>query len=450
MSLLLRDVEVDGRRTSVRVDGSRVSEVGPDLEVRDGAIVEGHGGALLPGLHDHHVHLLATAADRASVDCSTPAGLAALATAPGTGWVRGVRYHESVSGTLDRSRLDQLVSHRPVRVQHRSGALWMLNSRALDLAAPALDGSADVERDEHGRPTGRLWRFDDRLRRVLPHDPPDLDALAATLTALGITGVTDATPALAPEAVDLIHRHITPAADVTLLGATGPLPTRLSAGPAKILVRDHDLPSFDDLRRSIAAHHDTGRAVAVHCVTRESLLLTLAVLDEVGVVAGDRIEHAAVVPPGTAGRMAALGLAVVTQPGFLRVRGDDYLRDVDPDDVPHLYPYEGLRRAGVRVTSSSDAPYGDLDPWRGIADAVARVSGSGRVIGDGERVPAATALAGYLSPAHDPGGMPRRVAVGVPADLCLLDQPLDKALQAPSRDRVRAVVRRGEVQFRSS
>ena len=64
-------------------------------------------------------------------------GLAALlreadaSLAPGQ-WVRAVGYHDTVAGTLDRYTLDALVPHRPVRVQHRSGAEWILNTAAID------------------------------------------------------------------------------------------------------------------------------------------------------------------------------------------------------------------------------------------------------------------------------------------------------------------------------
>ncbi len=51
---------------------------------------------------------------------------------------------------------------------------------------------------------------------------------------------------------------------------------------------------------------------------------------------------------------------MVTQPGFIAVRGDDYYRDVDPDDLAHLYPFASLVAAGIRVHASSDAPFG---PW---------------------------------------------------------------------------------------
>src|SRR6185436_18011267 len=102
-------------------------------------VIDAAGGALLPGLHDHHVHLLAMAAARASIDVGPPAVTSptgfddALRTAAGDGWVRAVGYHESIAGPLDRRRLDALLPHRPARVQHRSGQLWVLNGAALDL-----------------------------------------------------------------------------------------------------------------------------------------------------------------------------------------------------------------------------------------------------------------------------------------------------------------------------
>ncbi|MDP3891846.1 amidohydrolase family protein [Nocardioides sp.] len=424
-------------------------------------VIEGGGGALIPGLHDHHVHLLSAAAALTSTECGPPRvrDLAELATAlqeaaGSRDWVRGVDYHESVAGPLDRYVLDSLVADRPVRVQHRSGALWILNSRALDLVAGVLDDSGDVEREESGTPTGRLWRFDARLRQVVASTPPDLAALGRRLTTYGITGVTDATPD-----VDDIGLTVIAAAcrsgdlpvHVTHLGVrTGTATDRISSGPRKLLLRDHDLPTYDDLQSTIEQEHDAGRPVAVHCVTRESLLLTLAVLEDVGCLPGDRIEHASIVPHGVAQEMARLGVRVVTQPGFLHDRGDDYLRELAPEDRGLLYPFESLRQAGVRVTASSDAPFGELDPWATIRAAVERRTAGGQVIGPSECVSPMTALDGYLGSPLDPGGPPRRVTPGSPADLCLLHVPLEIALRNPSSEVVRTVTFGGRALARHS
>jgi predicted amidohydrolase YtcJ len=448
MSLLFRDVEVDGEHVDVRTRGPQVAEVGRRLPRLDEEVVDGVGGALIPGLHDHHVHLMALAAARGSVDCGPgavagPDALGRVLTAPsGAGWVRGVGYHESVAGSLDRLVLDSLVGGRPVRIQHRSGALWILNSLALQHVADALDDSADVERDADGVPTGRLWRYDERLRRALPEREPDLAAVGRLLTSYGITGVTDATPTTTSAAARLIDRAISPHARVTLLadGSGLDLPDRICLGPRKLLLRDHDLPTFEALTADVLDAHSAGRPVAVHCVTRESVLLTLAVLRETGTLRGDRLEHAAVVPRGTEQQIAELGLAVVTQPSFLRLRGDDYLRDVDPDDADCLYPVRRLHGAGVPVAASSDAPFGDLDPWQTMRDARDRTSQGGVVIGPDETVSSARALAGYLSSPDSPGGRPRQVAAGATADLCLLAVPLDQVLRELDAGHVRMVL----------
>ena len=63
--LLIRAAEVEGVRVDVRVAGGRVVALGAGLAGRPGEVViEAAGGALLPGLHDHHLHLLAWAAAR--------------------------------------------------------------------------------------------------------------------------------------------------------------------------------------------------------------------------------------------------------------------------------------------------------------------------------------------------------------------------------------------------
>jgi hypothetical protein len=69
---------------------------------------------------------------------------------------------------------------------------------------------------------------------------------------------------------------------------------------------------------------------------------------------------------------------------------------------------------------SSDAPYGDANPWSGVRAAATR---------DGpERVPETTALGSLLAARDHPAGPARRVQLGAAADLCLLTDALDEAL----------------------
>jgi predicted amidohydrolase YtcJ len=432
--LLLRDAEVDGVRVDVRVRDGLVAAVSPAGTLR-GSAVDCGGGALLPGLVDHHVHLHALAAARRSVDCAAPDLAVALAAAPADehGWVRGTGHP---GDDLDVHALDALHPDRPVRVQHRSGALWVLNSRALAAIGP-LDHPG-VERAADGTPTGRLFRADDWLRARLPGSGlPDLSALGAELAGYGITAVTDATPDLSVAAA----RALTAVPQrVTLLGlpvGAAP-PPGAAVGPLKIVLADSGLPPFDELVARIRAAHAAGRGVAVHSVTRESLVLLLAALDEAGRHPADRVEHAALVPEELV--PALRGLAVVTQPGFLTDRGDLFRREVPAEEHADLYRCRSLLGAGVAVALSSDAPYGPVDPWAVIAAATTRRTPDGAPLGSGEAVDARQALEAYLAPPDDPGGPPRRIAPGTPADLVLLHRPLAPALAAPSAAVVRGTV----------
>ncbi|MEV0475402.1 amidohydrolase family protein [Streptomyces prunicolor] len=453
--LLIRGAEVNGELLDVRIGHGRVVELGWSLPRADRAeeLVEAHGGTLLPGLTDHHIHLFATAADLASASCdpaTTPdrAGLAQVlrrARPDGHGWIRGVRYHESTAGDLDAAGLDELRDDVPVRLQHRSGALWVLNSRAAEAVGLSGGDHPGIERDAGGHPTGRLWRADDWLRARLPRgEPPSLAGLSLLLAGYGITAVTDASPELDNGTVKAISAATASGElrqRVLLLGAplngspgpggtpdSGPGRNRPEAGPWKIVLADSGLPALDDLTEAVAAAHRAGRPVAAHCVTRESLLLFLIALKEAGSLPGDRLEHASLVPADVIPGIRRLGLRVVTQPGFLADRGDDFLRGTPAAEHDELYRCASLRAAGVPLGLSSDAPYGPVDPWAVMRAAVRRRTRSGAVVGPGERLTAAQALDGYLSPGQRPGDAPRRVHVRARADLVLLHTPLGPAL----------------------
>lgn len=464
--LLLRDVEVDGQRTDVALVGDRIAAVGPRLEPGDGdAVLDGGGGALLPGLWDHHIHLMALAAARRSVTVGPPevtdrAGLTAAlrraAAARPEGWVRAVGYHESVAGDLDRDALDALLPGVPVRVQHRSGALWVLSSEALRRLALDDERAEGLERGSDGRLTGRAYGLDrwlgERLAALAPEPPPDLGAVGAELARYGVVGVTDATPVETRADLELLAEAARTGALPQRVVTTGgpPLaavdpPAPLGQGPVKLRLADHALPALEDLAGWIADAHRGGRPVAVHCVTREALVLTLVALDEAGSAPGDRVEHGGVIPPELHGGLRRHRLTVVTQPGFVAERGDRYLVEVAPDDRPHLYPCAGLLDAGIPVGGSTDAPFGHPDPWRAIRAAVARRTRAGEVLGAAERVDPTSALGLFLSPPAEPGGPPRRVEVGAPADLVLLDRPLSEALASPAADAVRATLVAGQV-----
>ncbi|OHV36227.1 amidohydrolase [Parafrankia colletiae] len=509
----------------VRLAGGTVVEIGPPgrrLDRRPGEEeFDAAGGALLPGLHDHHLHLMSLAASMASVFLGPPAvadarefarrlGEAAGAArrSPRGGWVRGIGYHPATAGDLDRWALDALTGDVPTRVQHRGGALWVLNSAALrevGLSPHAGVGvgvgvgvGEGIERTAAGTPTGRLWRLDSWLAARVPRVAVDLGALGRAALAAGVTGFTDATPERRPsdraalaEAVvaGVLPQRLTlmrSSAETELPvrpGTCGPdgawapggaperlrsgWESRLTAGPLKIMLDDTDLPDPDRLAERVRAAHRSGVPVAVHCVTRVQLVVTLAAIEAARPSAGgapatatglsslvpgrpaDRIEHGAVIPPELATLIRAAGLTVVTQPNFVAERGDAYLAEVDPDDIPWLYPCRSLLAAGIAVAAGTDAPFGHPDPWRAVRAAVHRRTPAGTLLGAAERVDGRSALDLFLGHPESPA-RPRRICLGMTADLCLLRVPLDEALANPQAADVAATFIDGTLAYAAS
>jgi len=445
--LLLTGCEIDGvPELDVRVRNGVVAEVAPHLPTDGDDVLAAAGGALLPGLHDHHLHLMAMAAALESILCGPPgvADLAALGSAlrgasraaPAGAWLRGVGYHESVTGALDADVLDALVADNPVRVQHRSGAMWVLNRAAL--RATGL---------EHAAPSGRVFRADRALGERVPPIALDLAEVGRRLAAVGVTGVTDATPDLDSCALDLLTAAVARGdlpQRVLVLGAAH-VPeagrSRLTVGPWKLVLDETD-DGFAPvaIADAIAALHAVGRPVAIHCVSRVEVVVAIDALSRSGSVPGDRLEHASVLPVGLEHRLHELGVAVVTQPNFIAERGEAYAQDVDAEDLEVLYRCQTLLDAGVAVAGGTDAPFGTADPWRAMRAAVERRSDRGRLLGEEEAVTPRAALDLFLSDLSAPGGATRRVRAGVPADVCLLREPLAGALQTLDAAQVRATI----------
>jgi len=341
--------EVGGRPgLDVRVGPGSVEEIAPGLARRAREpVLDAAGGAVIPGLHDHHVHLRAVVAARHSLDVSVapdPAGFDRLVSAAASShtairWLRVTGWDENRAGPLDRARLDPLTGSVPARVQHRSGTMWVLNSAALAAVGAHSAGPAGIERDEDGRPTGRLLRLDRWLRDRLP--PEARESFAAGLAAyaswsarVGVTGFTDATPDRDQADVDdfcalsesgTIRQRLALMAPRRLRvpsALRAPACDRVGLGPQKLILDDATLPSAGDLASQIAGIHRQSSAVAVHCVTAQQLVVCAAAFEQAAAVESasripafaDRVEHASIVPPGYADELARLQIAVVTQP----------------------------------------------------------------------------------------------------------------------------------------
>lgn len=466
--MLIRQAALSGALVDLRVNAV-VEAVAPHLEPRPGeAVLDAHGGELLPGLHDHHIHIYAAAAAATALDCQVGPGnpergrerlAERIAEHPGQGWVRGINYHEQQLGELDRWMLDAMCSNRPLRIQHRSGKVWVCNSLALSLLGFAAGDTIDgLEVDAQGRLTGRLVRGDtvmaQRLRAIGESVDPDVQALSQQLARFGIVGLTDTSASngiASAENFRLLQAQGTLLQHVQVMGND-----ELETGYLKILLDEDRLPPLDHLVQRINGARLKGRNVAFHCVTHLELVFALAGLaDAAPPEQGfDRIEHGAMVNDEMARRLAQMDMPVITQPGFLYAKGDQYLQDLSRSELGDLYRFRGLREQGVQVVASSDAPYGPISPWQVSATAMDRKTTGGAELSPWERVEPEVALSGYLTP---PAQLNQRrafedlkaVRVGSPADLCLLGGRWQDYRQRPEEVAVRATLIGGSVVYDS-
>ena len=428
--LIRRATLLDGSVVDIRVD-TRIDEVAPALEpAEDEQVLDAALGLVIPGLHDHHVHVHSAAAAADSVrvgvgevhDGEDLARVLAAAEVGEDGWIRAVGYHEVVAGALDRHGLDALSPAVPVRIQHRSGILWTLNSAGL-----AAVGLAD-------HPDGRLRSADRSWSDTLKRRDTSVADLSRRLAGYGVTGITDATP-------DLDITDMVLLAEVHRRGGLRQHVHHLA--PGKRILHDEDL-DLGELTGWIGRRHDEDAPVALHCVTAAQLIVSLAALADAGVHPGDRIEHAAVVPDDQLEVLAALGVTVVTQPNFVAERGDQYLADVPADEHHQLWRLASLLEAGVPVALSTDMPFGDGDPWAVLRAAVHRRTPSGAVLGEREQVSARVALDLFLGGAIEPTRA-RTVAPGQPGDLCVLTAAPEDVLRDLDAKLVAATVIDGQV-----
>src|SRR5579875_685203 len=323
---------------------------------------------------DHHVHLLATAAARLSVDVSaaqTIAEVCALLAPRGTGWLRGWGYDESLleeGRHPTRDDLDRANPRQPVVLHHRTGHAAVLNSAAL----------AEVGEEDH--PDGVLFDRHDVLGRV-PRVPADaLEAAAAEVSREwarhGVACFTDATQTNGLEALALISswrdRGVVVQEVTAMVGepppglAHGQLVGGVTVGHVKLMPGEH-------LGARVASAHAAGFPVAVHTVEVSDLEAALAAFESSAAPTGlrDRVEHNALCLPEQVTRLASSGAAVVVNPSFLVHRAAKYRGQLSEVERSWLIRMGSLLRAGIPLRAGSDSPVAPSRPAEMMAAAMA-------------------------------------------------------------------------------
>ena len=437
-NLLIRDADLAGVQTDVRCRAGRVVKIGDTLEAGGEPCVLAAGGALLPSLHDHHSHLFALAASNLAVKCGPPQVTrpteleSALCNAKGTGWIRGVGYHESVAGDLTALDIDAWVKDRPVRIQHRSGRLWFCNTMASELLSLG---------DDNG---GQLYRQDELVADKLGRDKEveeELSRVSSDLASFGVTHVTDATPVNDDAQLQTLRR-LCPSQHIEAMGGES-----LSVGHLKIILDDYQLPDLTVLARQIERVHEDDRAVAIHCVSKVEIVFAIAAITEAGMHRRDRLEHGTVMTPDLLEQACKLGLTVVPNPNFIFERGDQYILDAASNELDYLYPVREMYEHGVPLLFGTDAPFGNPDPWLAMRAAVNRKTRSGASIASTQCISPELALNLFTNKPGPHNNSVPQVQVGDEASFCVLNTPWRIARERLHNETVQFTICDGEVTF---
>lgn len=195
---------------SIGLHMGRVVTVGSRHEVGDAAapgarVINAGGAAIIPGIHDFHLHLVGMARARRDValdHARSPADVAAQIAATGTSdWITGRGWHEeALRGDL--SAVEAATGGRPTLLGSHDGHSAWASAAALALAGITTISEdppgGRIERDAGGAPTGILRETAmDRVSAIAERlaGAALSEALAETiaeLAAFGITGATDA------------------------------------------------------------------------------------------------------------------------------------------------------------------------------------------------------------------------------------------------------------------
>ena len=416
--------------------GDRIIAVGSTAEMRTlvgsgTRVIDAHGGMVVPGFIDSHIHFLPGGMNLASVqlrDAKTPAEFIArikafAATIPSGTWITGGDWdHQNWGGELpQRSWIDSVTPNNPVWINRLDGHMALANTAAIRAAKVPMSGGdiagGTITRDAAGQPSGI---FKDNAQTLVDAAVPDpapamLDrALDAAMTYANERGVTsvDHMGTWADLAVfERAHRAGTLR---TRIYASVPLSTwaRLrdtvaARGRGDSWLRIGGLKGFVDgslgshtaamLEPFTDAAGDSGLLVntpedlyswtsnadksnlhvIVHAIGDRAIKLQLDIFERVARENGPkdrrfRIEHAQHIAPADVPRFGRLGVIPSMQPYHAIDDGRWAEKVIGPERAKTTYAFRSLEDSRARLAFGSDWPVAPATPLEGIYAAVTR------------------------------------------------------------------------------
>jgi hypothetical protein len=413
------------------------------LKDKKTGVIDCSGKTIIPGLIDAHLHLVSYAKGFATSNLSPGENVYSISdiqsiikncsrNRPSGQWIFGRGYNEFYlveKRHPNRWDLDHATPDHPVRLTHRSGHAYVLNTMALKLVGITREtGDPEggmIERDlKTGEPTGLLYEMGDFLSdRIPPLAPAELEkglqSANQELISLGVTSIQDASSRNDTEQWELLKSWkksglLLPRVNLmmgiyafkknnTQYHLNELNENQLRLGAVKIILDDTTgrlHPSQSELNEMVFEVHHAGRQIAIHALEEKAVhaaceAIQFALEKFPAKDHRHRIEHCSVCPPDLARKIASLGITVVTQPAFIYFHGERYLDTVPDEQLKHLYPIRTLHDHGINVVASSDCPIVPPDPLIGINVAMHRLSATGDIVGGREKIESIAALQMY-------------------------------------------------------
>lgn len=451
----------------VFLDGGVIADIAPAGAIRPrGEVVDADGTWLIPGLWDHHVHVVqwALSAQRMPLGEATSAAHAAriMADAPvlPDGRRIGTGFRDAFWSDIPTLELlDAATGDIPTYLINADVHSVWLNTAAL-------------RREGHERDASGLLREEPAFeisRRLNAVDPVIGDALVAKTAqdaaTRGVVGLVDFDMAWNEESWARRLASGFDALRVEFGIYPEYLPRALAAGlRTGDPVRGSELARVGSLKvitdgslgtRTAACSHaypddPANRGMLTVAPERLLALMTDATagglacaIHAIGDVANSHaldafaatgawgtIEHAQLVAHVDIPRFARLGIGASVQPEHA-VDDRDLTDTVWAEQTGLPYPLRALADTGANLLFGSDAPVSPLDPWAAIAAAVFRTRDGREAWQPEQGVDVATALAASTYGGSTAGA---RIEPGALADLALCDRDPLTATEPEMRD----------------
>jgi predicted amidohydrolase YtcJ len=446
------------------------------------------GRVVLPGLTDAHIHLQHYALGLQKIDCETATLEECLRrvaervkTAKDGEWILGHGWNQNEWAAWPHaSDLDALAPNHPVYLTAKSLHAAWANTAALKLAGITSSTpnpeNGEIQRDEHGQPTGIL--LETAMELVSAKIPqPSIAAVAESIRAaqpilwkMGLTGVHDFDRRACFMALQQLHargelklrvvKNI-PVDDLDhacalglrsgfgddwlrigsvkafMDGALGPRTAAmfqpyLNENENRGILNMDSEHLFDIARRAT----DAGLAMSVHAIGDRANHEVLDAYEGLRRYERDlglpplrhRIEHVQILHADDAARLAELDIIASMQP--IHATSDMFMADrYWGERVRLAYAWRTQLAHGARLAFGSDAPVESPNPFLGLHAAVTRQRPDGSPASEGwipeekltvrEAVEAYTIGAAYAAGAESRLG---RLMPGYLADLIVLER----------------------------